>query len=91
MAGKLTKAQRAGLNEPAAACDESLRYWPSSKGWTRTGLLSGTPEQRSAANMRSLVALGLAEGEKPNGGRQSQWRWRITEAGRSALSHHEET
>jgi hypothetical protein len=36
--------------------------------------------------MRSLVTLGLAEGEKNGENAQGQWRWRITDAGRRALA-----
>lgn len=83
---KLTRAQRSGLAELKAACDERAKYGPDSEQWVRTLDLSGSPHERSAANMRRLVALGLADGKKYfNDSPQSQWAWRITAAGRAAL------
>jgi len=82
----LTDVQQEALRELRAACDESSRLWPIAGGWTRTGLISGTREARSARTLRSLMALGLVEGEKPRGCAQTQWSWRITAAGREALA-----
>lgn len=79
----LSETKRRALQELRAACDERIRY--GGEGWVGTAALCGPKLIRSARMMRSLVALGLAEGVKPEGAAQQQWRWRITDQGRAAL------
>lgn len=76
---KLTEAQRRGLIECVAMGD----------GWWRSQHLSGTPRERSSANLQSLVRLGFLEGVKDGTNRQGQYRWRVTPAGRAALEAEE--
>lgn len=80
----LTETQARGLIELRAACDEGIRL--GGQGWVRAYDLCGTKDERSAANMRSMLPLGLVEGRKPPGLGQTQWRWRITEAGRAFIT-----
>lgn len=84
MASDLTGLQRRSLGELRSACDERIRYY-GGEGWVRTFDLSGTPAERSATTLRSLVGLGLAQGRRDGGNRQAQWRWRITDKGRGVL------
>ncbi len=80
---KLSKAQRQGLVELQAVHDDGAL-------WVRPQWISGTKRERSAANFRSLMALGLVEGRKGDAyNPQGQWRWRITPAGLSALQSKE--
>lgn len=72
---KLTEAQRRGLIECCAMGDGSF--------YSRH--LSGTKTERSTANLHSLRRLGLLEAVKEGDNPQSQYRWRITPAGRAAL------
>lgn len=81
---RLSEAQKRGLLELEAACDERIRYY-GGEGLVRTFDICGTPAERSSSNMKSLVALGFAEGKKADVAKQQQHRWRITEAGRLAL------
>lgn len=73
---KLTEAQRRGLIECCAMGDGSF--------YSRH--LSGTKQERATSNLHSLRKLGYLEAVKegPNG--QSQYRWRVTPAGRAALA-----
>lgn len=72
------------LTELCAACDELLR-WKNSD-WVRSRDLCGTDAERSARRLRNLMAQGFVEGRKCGDSRQSQWAWRITNAGRKALN-----
>jgi hypothetical protein len=74
----LTETQLNGLRELGAV--------HLNNDWVDAHFLSGTKAERSAANFRRLMALGLVEGKKDGTNRQGQWRWRITEAGRQALA-----
>lgn len=79
----LTTTQRNCLGELAAACNERVKFYGSE--WVRSFHLSGTPQERSATTLRSLVSLGLAEGKKAPGSKQAQYLWRVTDAGRALL------
>jgi hypothetical protein len=83
------ETQERGLIELEAACNESIRYGGS--GWVKTSRLSGCHEERSAANMRSLVSLEFAEGRKAGVMPQGQWLFRITPLGRQVITHKEES
>jgi hypothetical protein len=83
----ISETQERGLIELQAACDESIRY--GGVGWVKTSRLSGTEDDRSAKNIRSLVDLRLAEGRKAGVLPQGQWLFRITERGRDVIAQQE--
>jgi hypothetical protein len=71
------------LIEVAAACDEVVAF--GQDGWIRTVELCGTADDRSTQRLKALMRDGHIEGQKRTGGRQGQWVWRVTEAGRVAI------
>lgn len=79
----LTECQREGLGnvtvESLARVHHDTQAGGKSEGWVKSRDLSGTAEERSSKNLKSLVALGLLESQRFGGSRQSQYRWRPTE------------